>query len=409
MLAVQTRNPGRGYPPPGPWPHWNDLAGESSDMVDEIYSKLASKRQEMAAFHAGRLWDAGLRGAERLPEPGGPAGGAPGPATPTYTPPSPEFGYDTPPLGAPVTPDPLPRPGRPSAGVVPGKRRIVQGRIVQGDVVYGRPVAEMGFDDTGGMDGNGVPVSPMAAYETPTEDEGGGYHSADDWRLALRMAAKEAKRSKGGAMQWPANPNTKDSGARSSTWTRGRPRQSIGTSITNIGGSLMQGTENLLELADSTISLGVSGIGALATAAQAGAAGAHVIADVVDTVAGILPGIPRRPRRRQRAIGGGGGGDPGDDYPSPGDVEPPLAIEDNPLAIEDGRASSSSEDILPRPALPIDTLVADVARPADLRRSSHRATSSTQRPDMAYGSSGPTRAAGPGRGTRWVGHRGPGG
>jgi len=43
MLAVQTRNPGRGYPPPGPWPHWNDLAGESSDMVFEIHSKLDVK------------------------------------------------------------------------------------------------------------------------------------------------------------------------------------------------------------------------------------------------------------------------------------------------------------------------------------------------------------------------------
>ena len=391
------RNPGRGYPPPGPrWPHWNDLAGESSGMVDEIYGKLASKRQEMAAFHVGRLQDAGLVGAGRAP-------GSRGPATPGYAAPSPEFGDDTPPLGAPVTPDPLPRP-RPSAGVVPGKARIVQGRIIRD-----WPDAELGFDDTGGMDGNGMPMSPMAAYETPSEDDGGGYMSADDWRLALRIAAKEAKRSKGGAMQWPANPNTKDSGARSSTWTRGRPRQSIGTSITNIGGSLMQGTENLLELADGTISLGVSGIGALATAAQAGAAGAHAIADVVDTIGDVVPGLPRRPRRRQRAIGGGGGGDPGDDYPPPGDVEPPLAIEDNPLAIEDGRASSSSEDILPRPALPIDEPVADVARPAALRRSSHRATSSTQRPDMAYGSRGPTRAAGPGQGTRWVNHRGPGG
>ena len=65
----------------------------------------------------------------------------------------------------------------------------------------------------------------------------------------------------------------------------------------------MQGTENLLELADGTISLGVSGIGALATAAQAGAAGAHAIADVVDTIGDMLPGLPRRPRRRQRAIG----------------------------------------------------------------------------------------------------------
>ena len=121
-------------------------------MVDEIYSKLASKRQEMAAFHAGRLRDAGLRGAERLPESGGPAGGAPGPATPTYAPPpSPEFGYDTPPLGAPVTPDPLPRPGRPSAGVVPGKRHIVQGHVVYGRPVRDWPEAELGFDDTGGV------------------------------------------------------------------------------------------------------------------------------------------------------------------------------------------------------------------------------------------------------------------
>ena len=225
----------------------------------------------------------------------------------------------------------------------------------------------------------------------------------------MRIAGEEKRRARGGSMQWPANQNPKDSGARSSNWTRGRPRQSIGTSITNMGGSLMQTTESIFELADGTLSLAASGVGALATAAQTGAAGAQAIADVVDTVAGILPGIPRRPRRRQRAIGGGGGGDPGDDYPPPGDVEPPLAIEDNPLAIEDGRASSSSEDILPRPALPIDMPVADVARPADLRRSSHRATSSTQRPDMAYGSSRPTRAAGPGLGTRWVGHRGPGG
>ena len=58
MLAVQMRNPGRGYPPTGPWPHWNDLAGESMSMVDEIHSKLASKRQEMAPFHTGKLRDA---------------------------------------------------------------------------------------------------------------------------------------------------------------------------------------------------------------------------------------------------------------------------------------------------------------------------------------------------------------
>ena len=35
------------------------------------------------------------------------------------------------------------------------------------------PDAELGFDDTGGMDGNGMPMSPMAAYETPSEDDGG--------------------------------------------------------------------------------------------------------------------------------------------------------------------------------------------------------------------------------------------
>ncbi len=179
----------------------------------------------------------------------------------------------------------------------------------------------------------------------------------------------------------------------------------------------MQTTESIFELADGTLSLAASGVGALATAAQTGAAGAHAIADVTDAIGGVLfggGGARYRGPRPPRMITGGGGGDPGDDYPPPGDVEPPLPIEDRPLPIEDGRASSSEEEVVPRPALPMqdeepDEPIAVVPQPEFFRRSSHRATSSTQRSDMAYGSSAPTRAAGPGLGTRWVGHRGPGG
>jgi hypothetical protein len=371
MLAVQTRNPGRGYPPPGPWPHWNDLAGESSDMVFEIHSKLANKRQEIAPFYAARLRDAGLQGAGRLPEPGSPA-----PETPEYAPPTPEFGFE-PPIGSPITPDPLPRP-RPSGGVVPGKRHIVQGHIVYGRPVRDWPEPELGFDETGGM-------SSGAAYSTPSSSEEGGYMSANDGKLALRSASEKMRRAN--SMQWPGNANSKDSGARASTWVP--PRQSLGTSIANIGGNLMRATEHTLQLVDGATSLAASGIGAAATIAQTGAATAHAVADATNMIGGIVGGAPRPRYRPRRATGGG---DPGDDSP-PG--EPPL------LSIEDGRASESDVEVLPRPALPITGGPIAVERPEFLRRSSHRGT----RPTFP---GAPSRTTGPGLGTRWVNHRGPG-
>lgn len=172
--------------------------------------------------------------------------------------------------------------------------------------------------------------------------------SADDWRLALNAARQASK----GGMLWPANPNTKDSGARSSNWTR--PRQSIGTSLSNIAGNIKRGTEHTLELVDGATSLAASGIGAAATVAQTGAAGAHAVADVTNMIGDILGGAPRPRRHRQRAIrggggGGGGGGSEGSDSPplaiedanyssSSTDTQGPLAIVDRPqfLALEDG-------------------------------------------------------------------------
>jgi hypothetical protein len=347
MLAVQTRNPGRGYPPPGPWPHWNDLAGESSGMVFEIHSKLANKRQEMVPFHTERLRDAGLAPVQAA----------------IVAPDAAQANTDVP-------------QAAPQAKAAPQ----VPAHIVQGRIMRDWPEAELGFDETGG-----VPMSSAAGYETPSEDDGGGYMSADDWRLALNVARQASK----GGMLWPANPNTKDSGARSSNWTR--PRQSIGASLSNIAGNIKRGTEHTLELVDGATSLAASGIGAAATVAQTGAAGAHAVADVTNMIGDILGGAPRPRYRPQRAIGAGGG-NPGDDSPP---EEPSL------LSIEDGRASESDTENLPRPALPITGSPIAVERPEFLRRSSHRGTRPTY-------PGAPSRTTGPGLGTRWVNHRGPG-
>jgi len=153
MLAVQMRRPGHGFPPPGPWPYWDDLAGESISMVDEIHSKLASKRQDMAPYHVTRLQDAGLTSAGRLP---------PAPAAMSSA-----AGYESPSENEGLMRRRLPGGIRPQDFNRP--KPVVQAQ----EVIVGRPIdqlsrppAQLGFDETGGMS--------AAAYESPQEE----YHSA---------------------------------------------------------------------------------------------------------------------------------------------------------------------------------------------------------------------------------------
>ena len=138
-------------------------------------------------------------------------------------------------LYPPMTPDPLPNPNprRPSAGVVPGK------------VIFGRPVAQLGFDETG-----------AGGYDTPSDD---GYLSMPQAEFLDRAAGVA-----NGAMSLFPGGRSRDSNAQSSNSRRRRRGQPIGQSVSNMGDHLVRGAENLFELGDHTLSVGASTIGGLA-------------------------------------------------------------------------------------------------------------------------------------------------
>jgi hypothetical protein len=321
MLAVQTRNPGRGYPPPGPWPHWNDLAGESSDMVFEIHSKLASKRQEMAPFHTERLRDAGLAPAPSTPmaeataEPTAPMSSAAASGVPQRHWPPPQLGFDE-------------SGGYDTAAEDEGKGRGQMPVVQAQEVVVGRPIGHIGQMDS------------AAAYETPSDE----YHSAGGGAQLFNISSEKET----AAALWPGSASSKDAMSRPANRRR-RNRQSAMTSLSNIGTNIMNGTEAGLEFLDGATAVGADVVGALARVAQTAASGTQAIGGAVGLVDEIFGGAPHR--RRQRAIrgGGGGGGGGGSDSPplaiedanyssSSSGTQGPLAIVDRPqfLALEDG-------------------------------------------------------------------------
>ena len=348
------RHPGHGFPPPGPWPYWDDLAGESISMVDEIHSKLADKRQDMAPFHVGRLRDAGLTSAGRLPPPPsqGISGALPGPRmAPTTGAMSSAAAYESPsedeargrwPGRVPQRRWwPPPQLGFDEAGGTPdetGPRSKGQGKggqmpVAQAqEVIVGRPIGHLGQMDS------------AAAYESPQEE----YHSAG--AQTEKDTRPSNRQGWGWRRLWPHRPS-RDTGARSSNWT-GRTPQPMMTSLQNIGGNLHHAAASTLELADGLVSLGASTVGAAAIAAQ----GAASVADTTGQMYHAFEGAIGDPLGTLFMIGNGGG----DGAQSEPERPPrPLALMDivrvprpAALALHDREPDADPEEPPPQPVHP---------------------------------------------------------
>jgi len=271
MLAVQIRNPGKSYPPNNPqFPNWDDITGESVSATHEIYNKLASKRHDMVPFHAERLQSAGLMPSQSLQQ----------------------------------------QVRTPDASDIPQQ---TQQPVQAHEVIFGRPVAELGFDETGGMS--------AAAYETPSEEE---YHSSYGGAQMSTLSPKVQRKLD----LWAGGQRRMESGSRSSNYRR--PTQDMTTSLSNIGSNVHNIAASSLQFLDGASSMVASGARALADSAQAGAVIAHNGAQVVGGVSDVI----RRGRIKSSRFRPLPGGDDGDDSSSSG--PPPL------IPIEDKRSSSDS-------------------------------------------------------------------